>query len=70
VKAPCRKPSSGTDHAQASVLHHYRKTFKPKNQRIDSPVSAAQGYDSIYLLAAAINSQFHRRPKIKRHWKT
>ena len=32
----------------------YLKTFKPKNNRIDSPVSAAQGYDSIYLLAAAI----------------
>ncbi|VTU24016.1 Leucine-, isoleucine-, valine-, threonine-, and alanine-binding protein precursor [Variovorax sp. PBL-E5] len=28
--------------------------FKPKNNRMDSPVSAAQGYDSIYLLAAAI----------------
>jgi len=28
--------------------------FKPKNSRMDSPVSAAQGYDSIYLLAAAI----------------
>jgi branched-chain amino acid transport system substrate-binding protein len=28
--------------------------FKPKNNRIDSAVSAAQGYDSIYLLAAAI----------------
>ena len=32
----------------------YLKEFKPKNNRIDSPVSAAQGYDSIYLLAAAI----------------
>jgi branched-chain amino acid transport system substrate-binding protein len=30
------------------------KEFKPKNDRIDSPVSAAQGYDSVYLLAAAI----------------
>jgi len=28
--------------------------FKPKNNRMDSPVSAAQGYDSVYLLAAAI----------------
>ena len=32
----------------------YLKTFNPKNARIDSPVSAAQGYDSVYLLAAAI----------------
>jgi branched-chain amino acid transport system substrate-binding protein len=32
----------------------YLKTFNPKNSRIDSPVSAAQGYDSVYLLAAAI----------------
>jgi branched-chain amino acid transport system substrate-binding protein len=31
-------------------------------------VSAAQGYDSIYLLAAAINRQFHRRPRSRRHW--
>jgi len=28
--------------------------FKPKNNRMDSPVSAAQGYDSVYLLAAAM----------------
>jgi len=35
-------------------IESYLKTFKPKNGRIDSPVSAAQGYDSIYLLAAAI----------------
>ena len=32
----------------------YLKEFKPKNDRIDSPVSAAQGYDSVYLLAAAM----------------
>jgi len=37
-----------------SFIISYLKTFNPKNQRIDSPVSAAQGYDSIYLLAAAI----------------
>jgi len=35
-------------------IDNYVKTFKPKNNRMDSPVSAAQGYDSIYLLAAAI----------------
>ena len=32
----------------------YLKTFSPKGGRIDSPVSAAQGYDSVYLLAEAI----------------
>ena len=37
-----------------SFIVSYLKTFNPKNSRIDSPVSAAQGYDSIYLLAAAI----------------
>ena len=37
-----------------SFIVNYLKTFNPKNSRIDSPVSAAQGYDSIYLLAAAI----------------
>lgn len=37
-----------------SFIVSYLKTFNPKNSRIDSPVSAAQGYDSVYLLAAAI----------------
>jgi branched-chain amino acid transport system substrate-binding protein len=37
-----------------SFIISYLKTFAPKNNRIDSPVSAAQGYDSVYLLAAAI----------------
>ena len=37
-----------------SFITAYLKEFKPKNDRIDSPVSAAQGYDSIYLLAAAM----------------
>ena len=32
----------------------YLKEFKPKNGVIASPVSAAQGYDSVYILAAAI----------------
>ncbi|SNX29137.1 amino acid/amide ABC transporter substrate-binding protein, HAAT family [Polynucleobacter meluiroseus] len=32
----------------------YLKDFKPKNGIIASPVSAAQGYDSVYILAAAI----------------
>ena len=38
-----------------SFIISYLRTFNPKNARIDSPVSAAQGYDSVYLLAAAIN---------------
>jgi branched-chain amino acid transport system substrate-binding protein len=37
-----------------TFIDAYLKAFKPKNNRIDSPVSAAQGYDSVYLLAAAI----------------
>ena len=37
-----------------SFIIAYLKTFNPKNARIDSPVSAAQGYDSVYLLTAAI----------------
>jgi branched-chain amino acid transport system substrate-binding protein len=37
-----------------AFIDAYIKSFKPKNNRIDSPVSAAQAYDSIYLLAAAI----------------
>ena len=49
-----------------SFIISYLKTFKPKNQRIDSPVSAAQGYDSIYLLAAAIKqANSTDGPKIK-----
>ncbi|MHB1238807.1 MAG: ABC transporter substrate-binding protein [Gallionella sp.] len=32
----------------------YLEAYKPANGRIPSPVSAAQGYDSLYLLAAAI----------------
>jgi branched-chain amino acid transport system substrate-binding protein len=37
-----------------AFIDAYLAKFKPKNNRIDSPVSAAQGYDSIYLLAAAM----------------
>ena len=37
-----------------AFLEAYLKEFKPKNNNIASPVSAAQGYDSVYLLAAAI----------------
>ena len=49
-----------------SFIINYLKTFNPKNARIDSPVSAAQGYDSIYLLTAAIKQAGSTDgPKIK-----
>jgi branched-chain amino acid transport system substrate-binding protein len=49
-----------------AFIDAYLKTFKPKNNRIDSPVSAAQGYDSIFLLAAAIKqANSTDGPKIK-----
>ena len=49
-----------------SFIINYLKTFNPKNARIDSPVSAAQGYDSVYLLAAAIKqANSTEGPKIK-----
>ena len=49
-----------------TFIINYIKTFNPKNARIDSPVSAAQGYDSVYLLAAAIKqANSTDGPKIK-----
>jgi branched-chain amino acid transport system substrate-binding protein len=49
-----------------SFIINYLRTFNPKNSRMDSPVSAAQGYDSIYLLAAAIKqANSTEGPKIK-----
>jgi branched-chain amino acid transport system substrate-binding protein len=49
-----------------SFIVSYLKTFSPKGSRIDSPVSAAQGYDSVYLLAAAIRqANSTDGPKIK-----
>ncbi len=49
-----------------AFIEAYLKEFKPKNNRIDSPVSAAQGYDSVYLLAAAIKqANSTDGPKIK-----
>jgi branched-chain amino acid transport system substrate-binding protein len=49
-----------------SFIISYLKNFNPKNARIDSPVSAAQGYDSVYLLAAAIKQAGSTDgPKIK-----
>ncbi len=44
----------GSTPKRKAFIDDYLKTFKPKNNRIDSPVSAAQGYDSVFLLAAAI----------------
>ncbi len=37
-----------------AFIDGYVKAYSPPGGRIPSPVSAAQGYDSIYLLAAAI----------------
>ena len=37
-----------------AFIDAYLQEFKPKTGIIASPVSAAQGYDSVYLLAAAI----------------
>ncbi len=49
-----------------SFIIAFLRTFKPKANRMDSPVSAAQGYDSIYLLAAAIKqANSTDGPKIK-----
>lgn len=49
-----------------TFIDAYLKEFKPKNNRIDSPVSAAQGYDSIYLLAAAMKQAGGTEgPKVK-----
>jgi branched-chain amino acid transport system substrate-binding protein len=43
-----------TNSRRQAFIVDYLRTFHPKNNRMDSPVSAAQGYDSVYLLAAAI----------------
>ena len=43
-----------TSPKRQAFIANYLKTFNPKGGRIDSPVSAAQGYDSVYLLAEAI----------------
>jgi branched-chain amino acid transport system substrate-binding protein len=55
-----------TNPKRQSFIISYLKTFNPKNARMDSPVSAAQGYDSVYLLAAAIRQAGSTDgPKIK-----
>jgi branched-chain amino acid transport system substrate-binding protein len=43
-----------TNPKRKAFIDAYLAKFKPKNDRIDSPVSAAQSYDSVYLLVAAI----------------
>ncbi len=56
----------GNTPKRKAFIDAYLKEFKPKNNRIDSPVSAAQGYDSVYLLAAAIKqANSTEGPKIK-----
>ena len=44
----------GTTPKRKEFIDAYVKAYNPPNGRIPSPVSAAQGYDSMYLLAAAI----------------
>ena len=44
----------GNTPKRKAFIDAYLKEFKSKNGIIASPVSAAQGYDSVYLLAAAI----------------
>jgi branched-chain amino acid transport system substrate-binding protein len=49
-----------------AFIDGYVKAYKPENGRIPSPVSAAQGYDSVFLLAAAIKQAGSTDgPKIK-----
>ncbi|MFT5589120.1 MAG: branched-chain amino acid transport system substrate-binding protein [Bradyrhizobium sp.] len=43
-----------TTSKRKAFIDAYVKTYSPPGGRIPSPVSAAQGYDSIFLLAAAI----------------
>ena len=56
----------GNTPKRKAFIDGYLKEFKPKNNRIDSPVSAAQGYDSVYLLAAAMKQAGSPEgPKVK-----
>jgi branched-chain amino acid transport system substrate-binding protein len=55
-----------TNSKRQSFIISFIKNFNPKGGRMDSPVSAAQGYDSIYLLAAAMKqANSTDGPKIK-----
>ncbi|MGN6389697.1 MAG: ABC transporter substrate-binding protein, partial [Burkholderiaceae bacterium] len=44
----------GNTAKRKQFIDAYLKAYNPKDGRIPSPVSAAQGYDSVYLIAAAI----------------
>ncbi len=44
----------GNTPKRKAFIEAYTKAYNPPNGRIPSPVSAAQGYDSMYILAAAI----------------
>lgn len=49
-----------------AFIDAYLAAYKPDQNRIPSPVSAAQGYDSVYLLAAAIEqAKSTEGPKIR-----
>ena len=49
-----------------AFIDAYLKTYHPTNDRIPSPVSAAQGYDSVYLIAAKIKQAGNTEgPKIR-----
>lgn len=56
----------GNTPKRKAFIDAYLKDFKPKDGRIDSPVSAAQGYDAMYLLTAAIKQAGSTEgPKVK-----
>jgi branched-chain amino acid transport system substrate-binding protein len=44
----------GNTPKRKAFVEAYQKSYSPPNGRIASPVAAAQGYDSVYVLAAAI----------------
>ena len=44
----------GNTPKRKAFIDAYLKAYKPANGRISSPVSAAQGYDSVYILVAAL----------------
>ncbi len=49
-----------------AFIEAYLHAYNPANGRIPSPVSAAQGYDSVYILAAAIKQAGNTEgPKIR-----
>jgi branched-chain amino acid transport system substrate-binding protein len=51
---------------RAAFVANYQRRFQPKNGRIDAPVAAAQGHDSLLLLAAAIaQARSTEGPRIK-----